>query len=118
MKLLLDHCVPKRLEREFKGHLVRTAFQMGWADLDNGDLLAAAATNQFGAFITVDQNIRYQRHLAKLPLPVLTLIANDNKLATLQPYIPLVLKVLSGPLNQALFRIHGDGRVEVVASKT
>ena len=36
---------------------------MGWATLSNGDLLAAAEKS-FAAFITTDQNLRYQQNLA------------------------------------------------------
>jgi len=35
---------------------------MGWTELDNGALLKAAETD-FDAFITTDQNLRYQQNL-------------------------------------------------------
>ena len=41
MRVLLDACVPKGLRRSVTGHDVRTAHEMGWGDLDNGDLLDA-----------------------------------------------------------------------------
>jgi hypothetical protein len=42
------------------GHNVQTAFEMGWSDLENGALLAAAE-NSFNLFITTDQQLRYQQ---------------------------------------------------------
>jgi hypothetical protein len=33
MKILLDGCVDWRLSREFQGHEVKTARQMGWATI-------------------------------------------------------------------------------------
>jgi hypothetical protein len=32
MRVLLDHCVPKRFRQLLPGHDVRTAYEMGWAD--------------------------------------------------------------------------------------
>ena len=43
MRVLLDECVPRRLKREFVGHDVKTAPEMGWASKKNGELLALAA---------------------------------------------------------------------------
>ena len=45
---------------------------MGWAKLNNGDLLAAAEKS-FDAFITTDQNLRYQQNLAGRRLAILVL---------------------------------------------
>jgi len=116
VKLLLDHCVPKRLGRELIGHQFKTAYQMGWANVNNGALLSKASTG-FGAFITVDQNIRYQHNLAKLPLSVLILVAPNNKLATLKPLVPFVLNVLPTLTTPTLIRIHQNGQIEIVAPK-
>jgi hypothetical protein len=63
---------------------------MGWAALKNGTLLATAADAGFDAMITVDQNIEYQQNLALLPLPIVILIAFDNRLETLLPYAPQI----------------------------
>jgi hypothetical protein len=41
MRVLLDACVPRGLRDSLSGHQVRTAPEMGWGDLDNGDLLDA-----------------------------------------------------------------------------
>jgi len=39
---LLDHNVPKRLRQFLSGHDVRTAREMGWQDLENGELMTVA----------------------------------------------------------------------------
>ena len=113
MKLLLDHCVPKRLGRELSGHECRTAFQMGWANLGNGSLLKKAAED-FGAFITVDQNLEYQNNLRRLPLAVIVIVAEDNKLATLKPFVQTILIALTELNGTPLIRIHRDGRIEKI----
>ena len=45
---------------------------MGWAELENGDLLAAAE-KIFDSFITTDKNLRYQQNLAGRQLAILVL---------------------------------------------
>ncbi len=47
-----------------------TAFEKGWADLDNGDLLAAGEFD-FDIFIKTDRSIRYQQNLRGRRLAIL-----------------------------------------------
>jgi len=84
MRILLDHCVPKRLRRVFPQHEVKTAREMGWGGLSNGKLLAEAARS-FDVVLTVDQNIKHQQNLERLPIPIIVLIAADNRFDTLAP---------------------------------
>ena len=72
MKILFDHGTPAPLRRLLAGHEISTAYEMGWATLSNGDLLAAAEKS-FDAFITTDQNLRYQQNLAGRRLAILVL---------------------------------------------
>ena len=39
MRILLDACVPKRLAAEITGHDISSAHELGWGDLDDGQLL-------------------------------------------------------------------------------
>jgi hypothetical protein len=72
MKILFDHGTPVPLRHQLSGHEISTAYEMGWATLSNGDLLAAAEKS-FDAFITTDQNLRYQQNLAGRRLAILVL---------------------------------------------
>lgn len=45
--------------------------------MQNGDLLAAAEADGFDAFITTDQNLRYQPDLASRKLAILVLATTD-----------------------------------------
>ena len=56
MKVLLDECLDWRLLRQIVGHEVKTARQMGWSTIDNGELLALAS-KEFDLFVTVDRNL-------------------------------------------------------------
>jgi predicted nuclease of predicted toxin-antitoxin system len=58
MRILFDNGVPKPLRRHLPGHYVRTAFECGWAKLENGDLLNAAQ-DDFDVLITTDSNLQY-----------------------------------------------------------
>ena len=42
MRVLLDACVPRPLRNFLSAHTVKTAQEMGWGNLKNGDLLKAA----------------------------------------------------------------------------
>lgn len=54
MKVLLDECVDWRLARDIVGHDVKTARQMGWTAITNGELLSLASES-FDVFVTTDQ---------------------------------------------------------------
>ena len=70
MRVLFDQGTPVPLRRFLAGHAVRTAFEMGWSQLENGELLAAAEAS-FDVFVTTDQNLRHQQNLAGRALAIL-----------------------------------------------
>jgi len=72
MKILFDQGAPAPLQKTLTPHRVSTAFEIGWAEMENGDLLAAAE-NMFDAFITTDKNLRYQQNLSGRRLAILVL---------------------------------------------
>ena len=72
MRILFDQGTPEPLRRELPGHTISTAYEMGWATLENGGLLSAAESS-FDAFITTDQNLRYQQNLTGRPFAILVL---------------------------------------------
>jgi predicted nuclease of predicted toxin-antitoxin system len=72
MKILFDHGTPAPLRHALAGHSVSTAYEKGWADLDNGNLLESAG-KEFDILITTDQNLRYQQNLTGQRLAILVL---------------------------------------------
>jgi hypothetical protein len=72
MRVLFDQGVPAPLRRALCDHTVSTAFEMGWAQLSNGDLLDAAEA-AFEVLLTTDQHLRYQQNLADRRLAILVL---------------------------------------------
>lgn len=95
MHILLDHCIDWRLARSLSGHAVKSAREMGWETLRNGDLLAAAAAAHFDVMLTVDRNLKHEQNLAALPLAVVVLVARSNRLADLVPLVPDVERALA-----------------------
>ena len=77
MRVLLDECVDWRLLREIDGHAVKTARQMGWNTIKNGELLALAA-KEFDVFVTVDRNLSFQQNVSALLIAVIVLRARSN----------------------------------------
>ncbi len=51
------------LRRAFGTHIVETALERGWSELENGALVQAAESMGFDLFVTTDKNIRYQQNL-------------------------------------------------------
>ena len=94
MKLLLDECVPRPLRKQLKGHDVSTIERAGLKGLENGILLRSACTD-FDVLVTVDKNIEYQQNPKDLPMAVLILSANSNRLEDLAPLIPKALSALN-----------------------
>lgn len=73
MRVLFDQGTPAPLRRALAPHEVSTAFEVGWSNLENGDLLRAAE-GKFEVFVTTDKNPRYQKNLGgrQLAIPVLS----------------------------------------------
>lgn len=93
MKVLLDECVDWRLSREIPGHEVKTARQMGWLTVKNGELLGLAS-KEFDVFVTVDRNLSFQQNLAVIDIAVIVLQAQSNRLAALQALLPGLLAAI------------------------
>ena len=72
MRVFLDECVDWRLARDIVGHDVKTARQMGWTTIKNGELLNLAAEH-FDVFVTVDRNLSFQQNLIALPIAVVVI---------------------------------------------
>lgn len=93
MKVLLDECLDWRLLRQIVGHEVKTARQMGWSTIDNGELLALAS-KEFDVFVTVDRNLSFQQDLPAFDIAVIVLRSRSNRIADLQTLVPALLTAI------------------------
>ena len=93
MRVYLDECVDWRLARDISAHHVKSARDIGWRAVRNGELLALAAA-EFDVFITVDRNLAFQQNTRALSLAVVVLRAKSNRLADLKPLVPELVRIL------------------------
>jgi predicted nuclease of predicted toxin-antitoxin system len=93
VKIFLDECIDWRLSRDIEGHDVKTARQMGWTSVKNGELLALAS-EQFDIFVTVDRNLSFQQNLGLFSIAVIVLHAQSNRLSDLRLIVRRLLEVI------------------------
>jgi hypothetical protein len=105
VRILLDECVDWRLSRSIVGHEVKSARQMGWTAVRNGELLALAS-DQFDVFVTADRNLSFQQNTGALRIAVVVLRARTDRLADLLPLVPNLLAAI-GPAKPGLITIVG-----------
>ena len=72
MKVLFDQGVPVPLRESLISLKVSTCFEMGWATLSNGQLIAEAES-KFDIFVTTDKNLRYQQDLTGRKIAIFVL---------------------------------------------
>ena len=77
---------------------------MGWTRLGNGALLRHAAA-EFYAVLTADQSIEFQQNLQTLPIAVVVLVAESNRLESLVPLVAGVLQALHTLQPKTLVRV-------------
>jgi hypothetical protein len=94
MRVLLDESVPRALGFELEAHFVRTAQSVGFSTFSNGKLMQAMAEMDFEVLITFDQNLPYQQN-ANLPVAIIILIAQNNRVETAKGFASSILKTLT-----------------------
>ncbi len=91
MRILLDEPLPRPLARLLPEHEVRTVAAMGWTGRRNGELLQLPA-GDFDALLTADQNLEHQQNVSALPIAIVVLVAPTNRIESLRPLIPILLR--------------------------
>lgn len=72
MRVLFDQGTPVPLRGFLIGHEVVTAFEAGWSETSNGDLLDKAE-NEFDVLVTTDKQLQHQQNLAGRAIAILIL---------------------------------------------
>lgn len=89
-RVLLDENIDRMICPLFDADFeVRTVQEQGWAGLQNGALLRAAAET-FDVFVTMDQQLPYQQNLRVLDLAVVIVRSVSNAFTVIAPLMPLV----------------------------
>jgi predicted nuclease of predicted toxin-antitoxin system len=94
MKILLDECLPVDFRHCFQSHDAHTTQWARFKGLKNGVLLRAAEVAGYGAFLTVDESIRYQQNLDGMTISMILIRSRSNRMEDLRPLVPAILKVL------------------------
>ena len=106
MRIPFDQGTPVPLRNALKDHEISTSYGLGWSKLENGDLLDAAEEGGFQAFITTDQNLRYQQDLGSRYIAIVVLTT------TSWPRIRLEIPIVA----EAVEKAADERYVEVVFS--
>ena len=77
MRILFDQGTPVPLRDHLSEHTGDTAFERGWSELANGELLDTAEREGYQLLITTDRNLRYQQNLANRQLAILALLSTS-----------------------------------------
>ena len=80
MRILLDENLDWRLRRDLPGHQVEAVPLLGWAGIQNGELLRKAIGGGFGVLVTMDGNMVHQQNIASYASAVIALRARSNRL--------------------------------------
>jgi hypothetical protein len=103
MRVLLDNNVNHLFATLIIGHEVIHARKMGWAELENGDLIGAAEAKGFDVMITADKRMQYQQTLRDRRISVIVLNALFLKWPYIGPLGPQVQAALDAPLAAGSF---------------
>ena len=90
----MDECLPRRLVNLLIGHKVTTVPRAGFAGYKNGRLLEAIK-NDFEEFVTIDGNLEYQQNLEQVPLGIVVIEAESNRLESIAPKVPAILEAIA-----------------------
>lgn len=73
MRVLFDQGTPVPLRQSLARHEVATAYERGWSNLKNGELLDSAEKEGFTVLVTTDSNLKYQQNLKSRRIAIVVL---------------------------------------------
>ena len=104
MRVLLDECLPRKLKSELRDHEIRTAPEMGWAGVENGELLRQAA-GKFDVFVTVDRRLQFRQDLPRFEIGVVIVSSLSNELRQLLSLVPQILEAIDDVRHGEIVRV-------------
>jgi hypothetical protein len=73
MKIVFDQGTPAPLRDHLPEHEIDTAFELGWSQLQNGELLKTTEDSQYELLITTDKKLKYQQNLSDRRIIIIVL---------------------------------------------
>jgi hypothetical protein len=95
MKVLFDNGTPKPIARSLAGHEITYARQIGWHELENGELIKQAENAGYEVLLSTDKNIRHQQNLSGRSI-ALVVLGNSQ-----WPFVRLHLDRIAAAVNAA-----------------
>ena len=93
MRILFDQGTPVPLRESLRQHEVSTAFERGWSELKNGELLDAAERDGFAVLVTTDSKIKFQQNLSSRRIAIVALLTTSWP--RIERAIPVVVNAIS-----------------------
>ena len=93
MKILFDQGTPAPLKKALAAHLVETANERGWSELQNGDLISSARAAGISVFVTTDRNLKYQQNVAGRNMAIVVLLTTSWP--RISQALPLVVEAIN-----------------------
>ena len=92
MRLLLDQNMPQPLLRCLTPHDAEHAFHRGWAEMANGNLIAAAEAAGFDVLLTGDRRLRYQQNIGSRRIGIV--ICTPTFWHVVREHVPAILSAI------------------------
>lgn len=110
MKLLLDENLPVKLNYRFKeaGFETFTVRDKQWLGKENGELLKLMLADNFTTFITIDNNLSFQKNFKTYPIQVIVIVAKDNTYQTIMEFFPSIIAKVKEPFSGVQAVIHPE----------
>jgi predicted nuclease of predicted toxin-antitoxin system len=89
LKILQDQNVPAILRRFLIGHTTIPSSEIGWAELSNGVLVAAAERDGFDVLVTGDKNIPHQQNLTGRKIALV--ILGNQSWPVIKPHLDMIV---------------------------
>jgi hypothetical protein len=89
LKILFDQNVPRPLVRFLVAHDVKRATELGWDELKNGALLAAAESAGFDVLLSGDKTIRHEQNMAARKIG--SVYMSDNHWPIVKDYVDAIV---------------------------
>ena len=96
MLILFDQATPFPLRKFLPGHIIKTAYQQGWSNLLNGDLLRVAEEAGFDLLLTADKNLAYQQNLTNRKIAIVAL--GKNRWSLIETHLDRIAEVVNAAL--------------------
>jgi predicted nuclease of predicted toxin-antitoxin system len=77
VRVLFDQDSPVPLRDSLQQHEVSTAFERGWPELKNGELLDVAEREDFAVLVTTDTKLKFQQNLSGRPIAIVALLTTS-----------------------------------------